>query len=215
MKHVTASLGAALAICLSAPAFAQGSTATSQMTQDPGKADSWTYRNPKVALSEYKRFIILPTAVGTSPTSEWGNASYEQKQKYAGFLTEALRKEIGQGYEITQAAGPGTATMKMTLLGVKGTTTGLATASRATPMGLALNSFKSLRGKPGSFTGSVQAAFELTDSQTGELIFAAIRRRSPNALDIESTLSTDHTVQSVADDLAGAIRKGLDKANGR
>ena len=84
-----------------------------------------------------------------------------------------------------------------------------------TPFGLALNGVKSLAGKPGSFSGSLQAAFELSDAKSGELVFAAVRRRSPNALDIESTLSTEKTVEAVADDIAKAIRKALDGANGR
>ena len=47
-------------------------------------------------------------------------------------------------------------------------------------------------------TGSVHAALEVTDSKSGELLFAAVRHRAPNALDIESTLSTEKTVEAVA-----------------
>jgi hypothetical protein len=82
-------------------------------------------------------------------------------------------------------------------------------------MGFALNGIQSLRGKKGSMTGSVQAALEVTDSRNGALVFAAVRKRSPNALDIKSTLSTEKTVEAVADDIAKAVRKGLDAANGR
>jgi hypothetical protein len=138
-----------------------------------------------------------------------------QRQAFADYMTQALRKEIGAGYQIVDKPGPGVATMKLTLLGVQTTTQVAATASRMTPFGLALNGVKSLVGKPGSFSGSLQAAFELTDAQTGELMFAAVRRRSPNALDIESTLSTEKTVEAVADDIASGIRKALDRANGR
>ena len=64
-------------------------------------------------------------------------------------------------------------------------------------------------------TGSVHAALEVTNSKSGELLFAAVRHRAPNALDIESTLSTEKTVEAVARDIAQAVRKGLDQANGR
>jgi phosphopantetheinyl transferase len=101
------------------------------------------------------------------------------------------------------------------LLGVQQTVPLVATASRFTPVGFALNGIQSLRGKKGSMTGSVQAALEVNDSQSGELLFAAVRRRSPVALDIESTLSTEKTVEAVADEFAKAIRKGIDTANGR
>jgi hypothetical protein len=105
--------------------------------------------------------------------------------------------------------------MRVTLLGVQSTTQGVATVSRLMPVGLALNGVKSLAGKKGSFSGGVQVAFELTDSRTGSLIFAAVRQRSPDALDIEATLSTEKTVEAVADDVAKAIKTGLNRANNR
>ena len=82
-------------------------------------------------------------------------------------------------------------------------------------MGFALNSIKSLRGKKGSMTGALHAALEISDSQSGDLLFAAVRHRSPNALDIGATLSTEETVKAVAEDIAVAVKKGIDRANGR
>ena len=218
MKYVQATLCAALAVCAPAPIFAQAPSAlrsSSKLSEDAAKSDSWTYRNPQVAIAQYRRFIIQPTEVYGAPTAEWGSTTREERQKFAAYMTSALRDQIGKGYEIVQAPGPGVATMRLTLLGVKTTTKVAATATRVTPFGLALNGVKSIAGKPGSFSGSMQAAFELSDSRTGELLFAAVRRRSPDALDIESTLSTEKTVEAVADDIAASIRKGLDKANGR
>lgn len=218
MKSVQATLCAALALCAPASILAQAPSelsSSSKLSQDDAKSDSWTYRDPKVAIGQYRRFIIQPTVVYTAPTAEWGSTTPEQRQKFAAYMTNALREQIGKGYEIVQAPGPGVATMRLTLLGVKTTTKVAATASRVTPFGLALNGVKSIAGKPGSFSGSVQAAFELSDSRTGELLFAAVRRRSPDALDIESTLSTEKTVEAVADDIASSVKKGLDKANGQ
>ena len=218
MKPVQAILCATLALGVPASISAQAPGAlrsSSQLTEDPGKRDSWTYRNPNAAIGQYKRFLIQPTVVYTAPTAEWGSTTAAQRQKFAARMTDALRAEIAKSYEVATAPGPGVATMRLTLLGVQTTTKVAATASRVTPFGLALNGVKSIAGKEGSFTGSVQAAFELTDSRSGELLFAAVRRRSPDALDIEATLSTEKTVEAVADDMASAVRKGLDKANGR
>jgi hypothetical protein len=130
-------------------------------------------------------------------------------------MTTALRNALAEGYQIVDRPGPGVATMKLTLLGVQNTVGGVATASRMTPMGFALNGIQSLRGKKGSMTGSAHVALEVTDSRSGDLLFAAVRVKSPNALDIESTLSTEKTVEAVANDVADSVRKGLDRANGR
>jgi len=218
MKLIRATIYAALLLGTPAAILAQAPSSlssASKLSPDAGKGDSWTYRNPNAVLSKYQSFIIQPTAVYASPSAQWGGTTPDQRQGYAAYMTKALRDEVGAGYQIVDKPGPGVATLRLTLLGVERTIGGVATAARATPMGFALNGIQSLRGKKGSLTGSVQAALEVTDSRNGALLFAAVRKRSPNALDIESTLSTQKTVEAVADDIAKAVRKGLDTANGR
>ena len=125
----------------------------SQLSPDAEKGDSWTYSNPTVTLSKYQKFIIQPTAVYTDPTAQWGGTTPEQRQKYAAYMTQALRDEVGKGYQIVDQPGPDVATLRLTLLGVQKTIGGVATAARATPMGFAFNGVQSLRGKKGSMTG--------------------------------------------------------------
>lgn len=221
MNYKAASLYAALAIGIPFQVVAQTPTqlqSSAQLTEDPGKNDSWSYRNPEASFTKYKRFIIEPTVVYTDPTAKWGSTTPEQRQKFATKMTDALREEISKSYGVAEQPGPDVAKMRLTLLGVNPVDDGqgvAATVSKVTPIGLALNGVKSLAGKKGSFAGSVQVAFELLDSQTETLQFAAVRRRSPNALDIGAGMTTENTVKAVADDIAEAIRKGLDKANGR
>lgn len=217
MKLVRATLFAALLLSTPAAILAQAPSSLSSASKlsPDAKGDSWTYRNPNASLGKFQSFIIQPTVVYSDPTAQWGGTTPDQRQKYAAYMTKALRDEVGTGYQIVDKPGPGVATLRFTLLGVEKTIGGVATVARATPMGFALHGIQSIRGKKGSMTGSVQAALEVSDSSSGELLFAAVRKRSPDALDIESTLSTEKTVEAVADDFAKAVRKGLDKANGR
>jgi hypothetical protein len=46
-------------------------------------------------------------------------------------------------------------------------------------------------------------------------MIGVVRKRSPNAMDIGASTSTEGTVGAVANDTAKAIREALDKANGR
>lgn len=218
MKQNGLMLCVVLSLCSSEACLAQVPTelrSSSKLEEDAGRKDSWTYRNPKAVISRYKSFIIQPTAVYADPAASWDGVPPDKRQKFAQMLASALREEIGKTYTVVNTPGAGVAVMRLTLLGLEDTTPGAATVSRVTPFGLALNGVKSLTGKPGSFTGSVQVAFELTDSQSNELLFAAVRRRSPDALNISATLSTEETVHAVAEDIAESIRKGLDKAHGR
>jgi hypothetical protein len=84
-------------------------------------------------------------------------------------------------------------------------------ASTASAIGLATSAVKSALGKKGSFRGSVRFAIELHDGRTNELVLAAVRRRTPDGLDVPASLSTTDTVKAVARDLAGNARKRLEE----
>ena len=205
------SLVAAPAVALAQPP--QNLKSSAMLTEDATK-DSWTYRDPKADVTKYKTFIVEPTVVSTDAAAKWGKATAADKQKYADLFTEAVRAEIGKSYGLANAKAPDVAVIRLTLLGVT-PTSAVATVTKVTPVGFALNGIKSMAGKPGSFSGSARIAVEVTDSESGDLVAAVLRRRSPNALDIGASTSTEGTVAAIAKDTASAIRAGLDKANGK
>jgi hypothetical protein len=87
-------------------------------------------------------------------------------------------------------------------------------ATRVTPLGFGLSAAKSLLGKGGSFTGSVLFAVEAYDGRSGTLLLTAVRRRTPDPLDIPATVSTTATVEAVARDFAESARKRLENMTG-
>ncbi len=204
---------AALPLAAAAQAPPTELRSASKLTED-AEPDSWTYRNPKADLSKYRAFLIEPTVVHSDPAASWGGTTPQQRATFAEMLTRDLRDEIGRSYTLAAKPGPGVATMRLTLLGVSTTAPAGAIATRVTPIGIAMNGVKSLRGKPGSFTGSAHLAFELSDSRSGDLLAAAVRRRSPNALDINAALSTEKTVAAVSKDVAEDVREAIDAAHG-
>jgi len=209
---------ALLCLCLAAaPAAAlaqpQNLQSSAQLTADEGK-DSWSYRDASADLTKFKKFIVEPTVISTDPAAKWGKASEADKQKYADLFTTALRAEIEKSYGLATEKAPDVGVIRLTLLGVT-PTSAVAVVTKVTPIGFAINGMKSMAGKPGSFSGSAQLAFELMDSESGALVAAVLRRRSPNAIDIGASTSTEGTVAATAKDTASAIRAGLDKANGR
>lgn len=201
------------ALPAAAPAQPQNLKSSAQLTEDATKG-SWSYRDPKADVTKYKKFIVEPTVVSTDAAAKWGKATEADKQKYADLFTEALRAEIGKSYAVATEKGPDVGIIRLTLLGVT-PTSAAATVAKVTPIGFALNGIKSMAGKPGSFSGSAQVAVELMDSDSGALVVAVLRRRSPDALDIGASTSTEGTVAAIAKDTATAIRTGLDKANNR
>ena len=104
--------------------------------------------------------------------------------------------------------------IQVTLLGGQKTKGGVATATRVTPIGIGLSAVKSALGKQGTFTGSLLYAVEVYDAQTNELLLAAVRRRTPDPLDVPATLSTTDTVKAVAREFADGARKRLEQLTG-
>ena len=181
-----------------------------QMMQDKADSESWSYVNPAANFTKYRTVIVDPTVVYDGPDAQFEGIDRDARQRFAVILTNELRSEIGKSFAAPPRATPTTLRVRVNLIGAQTTKGGLATATRATPMGLGLSAAKSLLGKQGTLTGSVLYGVEAFDGATGELLLAAVRRRTPDPLDIPATLSTTKTVESVARDFASSARKRLE-----
>lgn len=203
-----------------APAGAQTQDhAPSQIRSAPqlrhDKGEAWNYVKPGLNLSRYTAILVDPATVYTGPDAQFANVPVADRKKFADIITAALRSELST-VGLASRPGPHVLRLRVTLLGADKTTGGVSTVSHVLPLGLVTNAVKSVAGKKGSFTGSVLIAIELVDSTTGELQAAAVRRKSPDALDIPATVSTSDTVKAVARDIAkhvgerlrGAMRRG-------
>lgn len=182
-----------------------------KMAQDKPGSESWTYAQPRSVFTKYRTVIVEPTAVYNGPDSQFdGGISASDRSKFAAIVTDALRSELAKSFPAPARAQSDTLRLKVTLLGAEQTKGGLATATRVTPIGFGLSAMKSALGKGGSLTGSVLVAVEVYDARTNELLLAAVRRRSPDALDIPATLGTEETVKAVAREFADTARKRLE-----
>jgi hypothetical protein len=180
------------------------------LARDRSGAESWTYVNPAAVFTKYRSVIVEPGIVYDGPDAQFGGINQADRAKYAEIMTTALRSEIAKSFPPPAKPREDTIRVQVDLIGVQETKGGLATATRITPIGLGLSALKSIRGKQGTFTGSVLYAVEAYDGRTGELLLAAVRRRTPDPLDIPATLSTTDTVKAVARDFAISARAKLE-----
>lgn len=176
------------------------------------KGESWTYLKPHLDLSRYQSVLVEPTVLYSGPDAQFNDIKLADRQKYVAILTDALRSELARSIRTAARAGPDALRVRVTLLGAEKTIGGVATVSHVMPIGLLTNAVKSAVGKKGSMTGSVLLAVEITDSTTGELLAAAVRREAPDALDIPATVSTSDTVEAAANGFAKHLREKLEKA---
>jgi hypothetical protein len=202
---------AALLLALpAAPALAQAEdhapvalSSASRMSHDRG--ESWTYVKPGLDLSAFRNIMIEPVAVYSGPDAQFEDVDGADRHQYAQILDEALRRELAAARPIVRRAAAGTARLRVTLIGMEKTMGGVATATRATPLGMASSAVRSLTGRGGRLTGSMLIALEMFDGG-GQLQAAIVRRREPDALDIPATLGTTETARAIARDFAKALR---------
>ena len=209
------------ALLLAAPLNAQtkdhaptARPSSAKMTQDKPDSESWTYAQPVAVFTKYRTVIVEDATVYEGPDAQFDGIDSADRSKFAGIITQELRSELAKSFPAPASAQPDTLRVRVTILGATKTKGGLATATRVTPLGFATSAVKSAVGKKGSFTGSVLYAVELYDARTNELLLAAVRRRTPDALDIPATLSTSDTVKAVAREFADGARKRLEQLTG-
>jgi len=215
---VRLSLPMAALLTTAAPAYAQAEDhapvalpSAQQMTQDKAGTESWTYAQPTSRFLRYRTVIVDPTVVYQGPDAQFEGIDPADRAKYAQIITDELRSELVKTFPSPAKPQADTLRLRVTILGAEKTKGGIATATRVTPLGFATSALKSALGKTGSFTGSVLYAVELYDAKTNELLLAAVRRRTPDPLDVPATLSTTDTIKAVARDFANSARRRLEE----
>jgi hypothetical protein len=211
----------AAALLAAAPAFAQTKDhapvslpSSTKMTQDKPGTENWTYAQPREVFTKYRSVIVEPTAVYQGPDAQFDNVESADRYRAATMITDELRRELAKTFPSPATPQADTLRLRVTILGATKTKGGIATATRVTPVGFGLSAVKSVLGKPGTFTGSILFAVELYDARTNELLLAAVRRRTPDPLDVPATISQEETVKAVAREFADGARKRLENLTG-
>jgi len=206
---------------LAAPAISQtrdhapvSLQSASRMAQDKAGTESWTYVQPRERFAKYRTVMIADTIVYRGPDAQFEGVEPADRAKFASMITQELRSEMAKSFPTPARAQADTLRLQVTILGATKTKGGLATATRVTPFGFATSALKSALGKTGTLTGSILYAVELYDARTNELMLAAVRRRTPDPLDVPATISTTETVKAIAREFADGARKRLVELTG-
>src|SRR5687767_10841966 len=88
--------------------------------------------------------------------------------------------------------------LRSRLIGVEQTVPYASTVTRLIPVVAAINMVSSAAGGGGTLAGSVTYAVEAFDSESGKVFAAGLRRLTPGAFDLSSTLATKETARAVA-----------------
>jgi hypothetical protein len=149
--------------------------------------NQFQYLNPNDRFKNYDALIVDPVSIYSGTDAQFGPVSQEGRQEIAVYMQQEFTKLLSKKMQIADSPMPGTVRLHLTLTGIERSTPVISTLSHLIPVGLLVNAGFEAAGHNGSFFGSVSYAIELYDVSTGELIYAAVSKENPRALDLTSS----------------------------
>ncbi|MQA41114.1 DUF3313 domain-containing protein [Rugamonas aquatica] len=202
----------AIAGCASTQPVAYGGLASAAQLRP--NADDKSGRVPysystTVTLRDYSSIIIDPVLVYRGQDSQFEEVSDEQKDMLAAYMQDEFESRLRHRLRISRDAGWKTLRLKLTLTGAKSSTRFLSTVTRFDLVGGPYNIVQSIRGKEGTFTGSVSYAVELYDANTNLLVSAYVAKQYPSPMNISASLgpmdASKAGIEKGADELLAAF----------
>ncbi|WCM89883.1 DUF3313 domain-containing protein [Acidovorax sp. NCPPB 3576] len=153
---------------------------------------------------QYSKAILDPIVIYTGPDHQFEDVPEAHRRKLASDMRSQFTARLASRFQIVTQPSPGTLRLRVTLTGAKLTTRGLSTFTRFDIGGGPYNLVQGIRGKEGTFTGSVSYAVEIFDAVSNQLLDAFVTKQYPNALNIGATFGTLDAAQA-------GIAKGADE----
>jgi hypothetical protein len=173
------------------------------------------YRAPSFDRSKYHGLYIEPATLYSGPDADFGDASLEDRQNIATKLTTEMQRVLATNFNILNAPASGIARLQMTLVGINQSKPLISTALRLTPAGLLMTATHAVRDKPAAFTGSINMAAVVYDSETGEVLAAWQGVFSPLAMNLTSGLTPLRAAELSTTRAAEAFRDYLLRTRGQ
>ena len=136
------------------------------------------YVKPGFNMLGYENLLLDPITIWAAEKSKLSKQEPKALSGLANYLDASTRKELSQVFTLTDKAAPGTLRMRLAITEAQASRPMLDLTSTVLPYGLALSSARKIfLGKHGS-VGEARIEMELLDSETGELLAAAVDARA-------------------------------------
>lgn len=173
--------------CAAAPTDYRGLASAADLKPAADSETPFQYRDPAVDFGRYTRLMIDPATLYGGKDGQFGTMSEADRTLLADYLHDRFARVLKRRYRIVTAPGPDTARLHLTLTGAAASVPVLSTLSHLAPAGLVINTGLEIAGRNGTFFGSVSYAVELSDSESGQMLYAYVTRQTPDALDITAS----------------------------
>jgi hypothetical protein len=158
-----------------------------------------------VHWSKYSAVILEPITVYQAPDNQFGDLTQADRQTLSQYMHRQFSERLQERFKLTRVTAPNALRVKLTLTGAQTTTPFLGTFTRFDLAGGPYNIVQSIRGKEGSFTGSVSYAVEIYDASNNRLLNAYVTKQYPNSLNISATRGSLSAAKTGIDKGADAL----------
>ncbi len=187
-----------------------GLQSSSQLTPSPGDDSARIpYRLSKhTDWGRYSKLMLDPVVIYRGTDHQFEEVSEQDKTALANDMRARFSAKLATRFQLVSAPMPNTLRVRLTLTGAKATTRGLGTFTRFDLAGGPYNAVQAIRGKEGTFTGSVSYAVEIFDASHDELLEAFVAKQFPNAWNLGATFGRMDAART-------GIEKGADELMGQ
>jgi Protein of unknown function (DUF3313) len=142
----------------------------------PGLADqaALVYINPNVQWSQYDKIMLEPVEFWDGENS---SISPEDQHMLTSYFYNQLKTDLQKNFTLVDQGGPGVMVLQVALINAKAATPVMRSVSLVVPQIRLANALQSMATGSYAFVGSAEAAGKVTDSQSGQLLAAAIDQR--------------------------------------
>jgi hypothetical protein len=147
------------------------------MLEDSGGSDSLLmYRNPDAKFRNYDKVLLEPPSIWRPEESPLGEINDEDAKLLCKYLYLNVKKQIDKKYQLTREPGPGVIRLQLAITEASNSLEDTEMLAMVVPVGIPIAASRQLRSDTAAFVGAASLEGKFTDSETGELLFAAVDR---------------------------------------
>jgi hypothetical protein len=135
------------------------------------------YVNHQPDWRKYKKIYLDNVTVWVGKDGQLSKVAPADRQRMADFAYSKFHEALSKDYEIVTEHGPNTMWMQLAITEADSSYPVLDTISSLIPQARVLSGMKSVATGVSAFTGSASGEFKVTDSESGEILAAAVDRR--------------------------------------
>lgn len=187
----------------------------SMLGKDPQGFAEKAYVNKTTVFKLYDKFMIDKVVFFTKNDAEYKGLSADDLTEISNHLYNAIVGELSANYSQTDKPGTGVMRIRMAVTDIIPTNPITSGVTTVVPVGIAVTA--GARAISGAHVGMGGASFEaeILDSQTNDLLAAAIDAKTGKKYKVTKNFTKWAQVKSICDEWAGNLGKRLDKLSGR